>query len=101
MENLPAEIESRPSAKWHSGRCFEATASPLLIDTLLMLIQLAVSHGKRSCLDLEIKPFRGRLRQNKSYTDDSTPYVDHFVPSGKKDDLYAGLRNSAMNSLTI
>ena len=83
---------------------FEATASHLLIDT-----PFNVNSTSSIAWQAVLSGFRNQAVQgidsgkSKSYTDDGTPYVDHFVPSGKKDDLYAGhrrLNDEQLNNLS-
>ena len=86
------------------GDAFEAAASHLLIDT-----PFNVNSTSRIAWQAVLSGFRNQAVQgldtgkSKSYTDEGTPYVDHFVPSGKKDDLYAGhrrLSDEQLNNLS-
>jgi hypothetical protein len=86
------------------GDAFEAAASHLLIDT-----PFNVNSTSRIAWQAVLSGFRNQAVQgvdtgkSKSYTDDGTPYVDHFVPSGKMDDLYAGhrrLSDEQLNNLS-
>ena len=83
---------------------FEAAASHLLVDT-----PFNVNSTSSIAWQAVLSGFRNQAVQGidtgnaKSYTGEGTPYVDHFVPSGKKDDLYAGhrrLSDEQLNNLS-
>ena len=83
---------------------FEATASHLLIDT-----PFNVNSTSSIAWQAVLSGFRNQAVQGvdtgnaKSYTGVGTPYIDHFIPSGKKDDLYAGhrrLSDEQLNNLS-
>jgi hypothetical protein len=86
-------LEQTVSESGKVADAFEAAASHLLIDT-----PFNVNSTSSIAWQAVLSGFRNQVVQgvdsgkSKSYTDDGTPYIDHFVPSGKKDDLYAGHR---------
>ena len=92
----PTAVEIRKQTVSESGieaDAFEAAASHLLIDT-----PFNVNSTSSIAWQAVLSGFRHQAVQgvdsgkSKSYKDEGTPYVDHFVPSGNKDDLYAGHR---------
>jgi hypothetical protein len=103
----PTATEIREKTVSESGieaDAFEAAASHLLIDT-----PFNVNSTSSIAWQAVLSGFRNQRIEgidsgkSKSYTDDGTPYVDHFVPSGKKDDLYAGhrrLNDEQLNNLS-
>jgi hypothetical protein len=103
----PTATEIREQTVSESGieaDAFEAAASHLLIDT-----PFNVNSTSSIAWQAVLSGFRNQAVQgvdsgkSKRYTDDGTPYVDHFVPSSGKDDLYAGhrrLSDEQLNNLS-